>query len=794
MKKLFTFAIALITIFSTCFVGNLSADAATNLAYSLRGRILLQVEDNGEAWYVNPLNSQRYYLGRPDDAFSIMRNLGLGITNANLSKIQVGLIPGQVQPDDAHSSNYINWTLARSLSGRILLQVEDHGEAWYINPLDLKRYYLGRAADAFEIMRYFGLGITNANLNTIPISPDSPAVISETEPENPVVENPPKSYSDNLRTFVSNIDFEEYIDEANSSYSSYNYNLPMTELPAASPATESSSTSDRSSDTNVQVLGVDEPDNVKNNGDEIFFADNTYGYIYRDNYYKYLQPTIKVIDGYPLSDLKLDAKIDDSGKLLLHENTLMVFDNYGITAYDVSQSDNPTVKWEITNDYDTAYIDARLYGDNLYLMTQHYFYSYQYDETPACPMISMWTAEQDITIDCSDIWAPEKPIMSNSIVSVYKINPATGEFLADKNLLAPWDNPVFFMSTNSLYMSYYYFNSYFEFYYGFLVDNQNLFPTEEFAKFTAIKNSDDDDYSRMYELNAELESYLDTLSDNTYIYLKNELNNKFDTYIKQHYREYERTNIYKMNLSDLAVSAKGEIPGQLLNQFSLGENNGYLYAATTIGQNSWMWGTQLASFSDVYVLDSSLTQTGAIKDLGLTERIYSVRFIGDKGYVVTFRQVDPFYVLDLSSPTNPKMTGELKIPGYSAYLHPLEGNLILGVGRDESGNVKLSLFDVSNPSSPVEKSKYVMDEYYSDVLNDPRAFLQDQKHQVFFIPGSQAGYVFSYSGNSIELKKAVTDYSPLRAVYINDYMYLLGADGLTVLDENTWEIVKQLEY
>lgn len=122
------------------------ASAATNL----NGRILLQVQDKGQAWYVNPLNSQRYYLGRPDDAFALMRSLGLGISNTDVNVFKASGAPSR-------------------LAGRILLQVQDKGQAYYVDPLDRKLYYLGRPADAFALMRSKGLGITDADLAKIRI-------------------------------------------------------------------------------------------------------------------------------------------------------------------------------------------------------------------------------------------------------------------------------------------------------------------------------------------------------------------------------------------------------------------------------------------------------------------------------------------------------------------------------------------------------------------------------------------------------------------------------------------------
>lgn len=143
--------IKLIIIFLFClspFFAN-----ASGLADKLSGRILLNTEGNGEAWYIYPENNKRYYLGRPADAFAVMRELGLGISEENFQKIaQAGMpVPGDT-------------VLSKRLSGRIILQAEKNGEAWYINPLDLKKYYLGRPEDAFKIMRELSLGINRENL------------------------------------------------------------------------------------------------------------------------------------------------------------------------------------------------------------------------------------------------------------------------------------------------------------------------------------------------------------------------------------------------------------------------------------------------------------------------------------------------------------------------------------------------------------------------------------------------------------------------------------------------------
>jgi len=215
-----------------------------------------------------------------------------------------------------------------------------------------------------------------------------------------------------------------------------------------------------------------------------------------------------------------------------------------------------------------------------------------------------------------------------------------------------------------------------------------------------------------------------------------------------------------------------------------------LRVASTISDGGW---NSMGNENDVYVLNPDMRIIGSALGMGLDERIYSARFIGDKGYVVTFRETDPFYVLDLSNPANPTITGELKIPGYSSYLHPITNDLILGIGKEDA-NVKASLFDVSDPRNPVEASKYMLKEYWSDILNTHHAFLQDSRHEVFFLPGNEGGYVFSYKENDISLVKAVSDIRARRALFIDDYLYIFGDDEVVVLDETSWERVKELSF
>jgi uncharacterized secreted protein with C-terminal beta-propeller domain len=207
------------------------------------------------------------------------------------------------------------------------------------------------------------------------------------------------------------------------------------------------------------------------------------------------------------------------------------------------------------------------------------------------------------------------------------------------------------------------------------------------------------------------------------------------------------TRIHKFDVRDPKQTryvGSGQVPGSLLNQFSMSERDGYLRVATTLGF-SRMLGNAATSESAVTVLGErggQLVPVGFVGDLGKGERIYSVRFVGAMGYVVTFRQVDPLHVIDLRDPSRPKLVGELKVPGYSGYLHPIGETLLLGVGRDadERGGprgLQLSLFDVSDPANPRLLDDRVVGSYgVSEVENDHHSFLYWEPEHLAVVPAT----------------------------------------------------------
>ncbi|MEV5632355.1 beta-propeller domain-containing protein [Micromonospora tulbaghiae] len=192
--------------------------------------------------------------------------------------------------------------------------------------------------------------------------------------------------------------------------------------------------------------------------------------------------------------------------------------------------------------------------------------------------------------------------------------------------------------------------------------------------------------------------------------------------------------------------AAGSVPGWLIDQYALSEWDGHLRVATTTGDT---WGRGTSSQSGVYVLradGATLKRVGAVTGLGKGERIFAVRFVGGIGYVVTFRQTDPLYGVDLRDPAAPRVTGELKINGYSSYLHPAGDGRLIGVGQDatDRGRVtgtQVSLFDVADPARPARVAQHHVAGGWSEAENDPHAFLYWPPERLVVIPVQRPGVV-----------------------------------------------------
>lgn len=311
-----------------------------------------------------------------------------------------------------------------------------------------------------------------------------------------------------------------------------------------------------------------------------------------------------------------------------------------------------------------------------------------------------------------------------------------------------------------------------------------------------------------------------------------------------YYPEREvKTNIYKFAISNGKATYKGmgTVPGELLNQFSMNENGEYFRIATTTG-NTW----NETSENHLYVLNGKMQVVGSLEGLAKGERIYSTRFMGDKCYIVTYQYVDPLFVIDLSDNENPKVLGELKIPGYSDYLHPYKDNYLIGFGKDtiveeyemwdgsieqtayENG-LKISLFDISDFENPKEiASKKIGDRgSYSELSYNHKALLFDEEKNIIAFPATVTESKETYSdgipmygetvfsgalvygldleGEGFYLKGKITHTDENlnnkyyygnnieRILYIDDTLYTTSDSMIKANDINTFEEINKVE-
>lgn len=259
------------------------------------------------------------------------------------------------------------------------------------------------------------------------------------------------------------------------------------------------------------------------------------------------------------------------------------------------------------------------------------------------------------------------------------------------------------------------------------------------------------------------------------------------------------TTVRKVAYKDgkLEAKAQGKFNGYLNDSFSIDEYEGNLRVVTTIDETN-----------SVYVLDAELETIGSIEKLAKDERIYSARFMGDTGYFVTFRETDPLFSVDLSDPKNPKILGELKIPGFSEYLHFYGEDRLLGIGMnvDEktmiTDGVKITMFDISDKTDVKEEDTYVLKNVYStDVSYDYKAALVDWKKNLIgfsgYAEGGQRYFLFSYdeeNGFSCNLEEDINGNGMRnpRGIYIEDILYVIQGNIIEAYSLKDYQKVDDL--
>ncbi len=546
----------------------------------------------------------------------------------------------------------------------------------------------------------------------------------------------------------------------------------------------------RVANTNVQVAGLDEPDVVKTDGRHFYYAphDRLPGPqpleadgISADDVERALvraDAETHVVDASDPAAPEAVADIDTTGKLLQTGETLVVLGSDRVAGYDVSDAADPTGVW--ARPLNGSLVTARERNGTLYVVTR----------TPADPGACPVEPLDGHPVACEDVYRPDTQVPVDATYSAFALDAESGDVQDSVSFVGAARNSVVYVSEDALYVTY------------TKPSNRAAvtaeFLREEFDRTSAhlqnrvaeIQSYDITPASKEREIRRAFDRWVATLPAEERESVRESVREGLSEYVGAHQRDLARTGVVRVDATggSLDVAATGTVPGRPLNQFSVDQHDGSLRIATTIpGLGS------ADSENDLYTLDSeTLEPRGNVTGMGVTERVYSVRYVGDTAYVVTFRRIDPFHVVDLSDPENPEELGELKLPGFSSYLHPVDDDHVLGIGEEE-GRVKTVLFDVSDPADPEIADSRVLDRRFSAVAETHHAFLMDRRHGVFVLPAGERSLVMDYTGGSLDVETTVrTDDPATRARYVDDYLYVFAGDSVAVVDETDWERTETL--
>lgn len=531
--------------------------------------------------------------------------------------------------------------------------------------------------------------------------------------------------------------------------------------PGVTPALVPETSASEYSKTNIQVESVDEADFVKN--------DNKYIYVLA-------QKKLVIVDAFPAVNASILSSVVIEGRpvdMFVNDDRLVVFteDSDQVPVYpeydyrpvmryaprttalvfDIADRKKPV---QVANySINGNYFRSRMIGEFVYFIVKADAY---YSDAVNMPVIKQGETKL-ITPDVYYFDNPEQNYVFHTIAS---LNLNSVKMDAKSFMMGYSDN--LYVSENNIYITYYknfparyYEAEREERFYNVVVPQ---LPEEVQKEIYDIKESKLSSYEKWDKISSILEETYNRMDvKERLIYLRN-VKDKIDEYDAKLSEEREKTVIQKIKIDkgEIEYKAKGEVPGILLNQFSMDESGEYFRVATT----TQLW-TRSGSLqhNNVYVLNKDLSMVGKLEGIAKDERIYSTRFLGDRLYMVTFKRMDPLFVIDLSKPENPRILGELKIPGFSDYLHPYDENHIIGIGKEtkEEGwggvsikGVKLSLFDVSDVNNPKQLDKYEIGSAGTDseALRDHKAFLFDRKKNLLVIPireakGMERGYMQS---------------------------------------------------
>jgi inhibitor of cysteine peptidase len=536
-------------------------------------------------------------------------------------------------------------------------------------------------------------------------------------------------------------------------------------VPAALPGTVGYS------QTNVQVAGVDEPDIIKN--------DNRYIYTISGS-------TLAIIDAYPAAGASVISKTEISDTpqdLFISGDRLVLFTTGMGTAetsaqpatgaepaigqvmpmppyryyspsthaivYDIRDRKNPKVMKDYSIDGD--YIDARMIGSTVYMVTREQIYPY-YGDHVVVPALREGTT----TVARPDVWYFDNHESQYTFTTITSFDATSGNQKDAQTYLLGSGN-ILYVSPDAMYVSY---QKYHPVIYT-MQGRKEIIPPQPVPVSGGMGTSGSAGVSTAVDVAvssaagvsssakiavppAVIPADFNSLTDAQRQSILNGLRTAEQDAIRRQEADQTTTVIHKIAIKDGKITyiGKGEVPGTLDNQFSMDEYNNNLRLATT---SSVYTQSGQYTYNNVYVLDGKMTTIGSLTHIAEQESIYSTRFIGDRLYMVTFKRIDPFFVIDLSIPETPKILGKLKIPGYSDYLHPYDATHIIGIGKETTTNewggvstsgVKLALFDVSDVANPKQLDKVQIGDAGSDsaALTDHHAFLFDKTKNLLVIP------------------------------------------------------------
>jgi len=588
------------------------------------------------------------------------------------------------------------------------------------------------------------------------------------EPED--VNKEEETQTNDIKQFADYDELKKFLEENVSSNSNSPYMMrgEFMEDAVALKATSapSSESAPEHSTTNNQVAGVDEADIIKTDGNYV---------------YALVKNDLSIIKANPLEEMKVVSVINFKDRpldIFINNKSLVVFghDNQvagafrrynSYTFFKVFDVTDPVAPKQVRDlSFEGNYTNSRMIGDYVYFIVNNYINNI--DDGPVLPVVL--ENGEDLTVE-PPVFYFDIPYQSYSYTSVMAINIKSHAKEVNSQVYLLDNGQNFYVSQNNIYITY--------------TQRLNEYDIEREAKRKLVyPNLSADDKDKIVKIEASpgyilsdwekknkvdqiLNNFLSTLSSEEQTTWQNNIETETQNELALKAKDREKTIIHKIGIKDdsLEYKAKGEVNGHVLNQFSMDENRGYFRVATTRSQ-LWSRFTKDAekSYSNVYVLDPELKLVGSLENLATDERIYSARFMGDRAYLVTFKQVDPLFVINLTDPAKPAVLGAIKIPGFSNYLHPVNdsGAQLIGLGRhteiDENDRVrtkgiKLSLFDFTDLSAPKELDSYIIgDERSASIaLNDHRAFLFSAEKNILSIPAvlRESGGRLAFAGSLV---------------------------------------------